>query len=52
MPSDARFRIESIPSEKRIASLIVDDLIGVSRPDIAYYGDPQEVIVLYNAQNQ
>ncbi len=48
LPSDARFRLESIPSEKRIASLVVDDLNGDGRPDIAYYGDPKELIVLYN----
>jgi hypothetical protein len=48
LPPDARFRIESIPSEKRIASLVVADLNGDGRPDIAYYGDPRELIVLYN----
>lgn len=48
LPPDARFRIESIASEKRIASLVVTDLNGDGRPDIAYYGDPKELIVLYN----
>src|SRR3974377_134915 len=48
LPPDARFRIESIPSEKRISSLAVADLNGDGRPDIAYYGDPRELIVLYN----
>jgi hypothetical protein len=48
LPPDARFRIESIASEKRISSLIVDDLNGDGRPDIAYYGEPQELIVQYN----
>jgi hypothetical protein len=48
LPPDARFRIESIPSEKRIASLVVADLNGDGRPDLAYYGDPRELIVLYN----
>ncbi len=45
---DSRFRIESIASEKRIASLVVADLNGDGRPDIAYYGDPKELILLYN----
>src|SRR5262245_52429316 len=36
LPPDARFRIDSIASEKRIASLIVADLNGDKRPDIAY----------------
>jgi FG-GAP-like repeat len=48
LPPDARFRIESIASEKRIASLAVADLNGDGRPDLAYYGDPKELIVLYN----
>jgi hypothetical protein len=48
LPADARFRIESIASEKRISSLVVADLNGDGRPDLAYYGDPKELVVLYN----
>ena len=48
LPPDARFRIDSIASEKRIACLVVADLNGDGRPDIAYYGDPKELVVLYN----
>ncbi|HYG33910.1 MAG TPA: VCBS repeat-containing protein [Clostridia bacterium] len=48
LPPDARLRIESIASEKRIASLIVTDLNGDNRPDLAYYGEPKEFVVLYN----
>jgi len=48
LPPDARFRIESIASEKRISALVVADLNGDKRPDIAYYGDPRELIVIYN----
>jgi FG-GAP-like repeat len=48
LPPDARFRIESIASEKRIAAMVVTDLNSDGRPDIAYYGDPKELIVLYN----
>jgi len=48
LPPDARFRLESIPSEKRITSLVVQDLNGDGRPDLAYYGDPRELIVQYN----
>jgi hypothetical protein len=48
LPPDARFRIESIASEKRIAAMIVEDLNSDGRPDIAYYGEPRELIVLYN----
>jgi len=48
LPPGSRFRVESIASEKRIFSLVVTDLNGDGRPDLAYYGDPKELIVLYN----
>src|SRR6266550_2872093 len=48
LPPDARFRIESIASEKRISSLVVADLNSDGKPDIAYYGEPKELVVLYN----
>jgi FG-GAP-like repeat len=48
LPPDARFRIESIASEKRISSVVLTDLNGDSRPDIAYYGEPKELVVQYN----
>jgi hypothetical protein len=48
LPPGSRFRMESIASEKRIFSLVVADLNGDGRPDLAYYGDPKELIVLYN----
>ena len=48
LPPGARFRIDSIASEKRIASLVVADLNGDGRPDLAYYGEPKELVVQYN----
>jgi len=48
LPPDARFRIDSIASEKRISSLEVADLNGDGRADIAYYGEPKELVVQYN----
>lgn len=48
LPPDARFRIDSIPSEKRISAMVVTDLNGDGRPDIAYYGEPKELVVIYN----
>jgi hypothetical protein len=48
LPPDARFRIESIASEKRISSLVVADLNGDGKPDLAYYGEPKELVVQYN----
>jgi hypothetical protein len=48
LPPDARFRIESVASEKRIAGLVVADLNEDKRPDMAYYGEPKELVVQYN----
>jgi hypothetical protein len=48
LPADSRFRVESIASEKRISSIVVEDLNGDGRPDIAYYGEPKELVILYN----
>ena len=48
LPPDARFRVESLSSEKRITSLVVADLNGDHRPDLAYYGDPKELVVQFN----
>lgn len=48
LPPDARFRIESIASEKQISSLVVDDFNGSGRPDLAYFGDPKELVIQYN----
>ena len=48
LPPDARFRIDSVASEKRIASLVVADFNNDGRPDLAYYGEPKELVVQLN----
>ncbi len=48
LPPDSRFKIDSIASEKRIATLTVADLNADGRPDLAYYGEPKELVVQYN----
>lgn len=48
LPPDARFRIDSIASEKRISALLVTDFNSDGKPDLAYYGDPKELVVQYN----
>jgi hypothetical protein len=47
LPPDSRFRIDSLASEKRISSLVVEDLNGDGRPDLAYYGEPRELIAVF-----
>jgi hypothetical protein len=48
LPPDARFHIESVASEKRIAALVVEDLNGDRLADLAYYGEPKELVVHLN----
>src|SRR5436190_20298869 len=47
LPPEARFRIESIASEKRISSLVMADLNSDGHPDLAYYGEPKELLIQY-----
>ncbi len=48
LPPDSRFRIDSIPANERIAAMDVKDLNGDGRPDIVYYGDQKDLVVIYN----
>ena len=48
LPPDARFRIDSLPADEHIAGMVVTDLNGDGRPDIAYYGDGRDLEVIYN----
>ena len=48
LPADARFRVDAIASEKRITSLAAADLNGDGRPDLAYFGEPKELILQFN----
>ncbi len=48
LPSDARFRKDSIPTDERIAAMVVADLNGDGRPDIAFYGDAKDLEIIYN----
>ncbi|HEY3931464.1 MAG TPA: VCBS repeat-containing protein [Verrucomicrobiae bacterium] len=48
LPPDARFRIDSIPTDERIGAMVVTDLNGDGKPDIAIYGDSKDLEVIYN----
>jgi hypothetical protein len=48
LPSDARFRIDSIPVDEHIAALAVTDLNGDGKPDLVFYGDEKDLEVIYN----
>ena len=48
LPPDARFRIDSIPTDERIGAMVVTDLNGDGKPDIAIYGDGKDLEVIYN----
>jgi hypothetical protein len=48
LPPGARFRIDSVPTDERIAALVVADVNSDSRPDLVYFGDAKDLIVRYN----
>jgi hypothetical protein len=48
LPPGARFRVDSLPTDERIGSLVVADLNGDGRPDLAFYGDAKDLEVIYN----
>jgi hypothetical protein len=48
LPPDSRFRIDSVPTDERIAALAAVDLNGDHRPDLVYFGDGKDLIVRYN----
>jgi len=48
LPPGARFRIDSIPVDEHIGSMVVTDLNGNGKPDIAFYGDGKDLEVIYN----
>jgi hypothetical protein len=48
VPSDRRMRTKSLPVNKEVVSIQTGDFNGDGKPDIAYYGTPAELIVVFN----
>jgi hypothetical protein len=51
IPNDANFDSRPYLTEKHVFSLEVGDLNGDGRTDMAYYGDPRELVVVYQDKN-
>jgi len=52
LPPETRFDIETIPSDTKITSLVVEDINNDGKKDIIYYGDSHELIILQNKGNR
>lgn len=48
LPSDARFRVDSVPTDERLSALAVVDVNGDGRPDLVFFGDAHDLEVIYN----
>ena len=51
VPNDARFDSRPYLTEKHVFSLELGDLNGDGRTDMVYYGDPRELVVVYQDKN-
>jgi hypothetical protein len=51
VPSDRRMRLKSVPVNKEVVSLQTGDFNGDGKADLAFYGTPAELIILYNLGN-
>ncbi len=47
VPSSRRMRLATLPVNKEVVSLQAGDFNGDGRPDLAYYGNPAELIILH-----
>jgi hypothetical protein len=48
VPSDRRMRLVSVPVNKEVVSVQAGDMNGDGKADLVFYGNPAEVVVLYN----
>lgn len=49
LPDATRFRRDSVSSVWRIANIDVGDVTGDGKPDIVFFGDPKELVIIANA---
>jgi hypothetical protein len=47
-PPGARFHIDSITTDERLASLAVQDFNGNGKPDLVFYGDGKDLEIIHN----
>ena len=48
VPNDRRMRLRSVPVNKEVLNLQAGDFDGDGQVDLAYYGTPAELVILYN----
>ena len=48
LPPGARFHIDSVPTDERVAALAVTDLNGNGKPDLIFYGDGKDLEIIHN----
>ena len=49
--NDRRMRLKSLPVNKDIVSMVAGDFNGDGKPDLAFYGTPAELTVVFNQGN-
>ena len=48
IPGDRRMRLVNVPVNKEVVSLQIGDFNGDHKPDLAFYGTPDELVILFN----
>ncbi|MGO8765888.1 MAG: FG-GAP repeat domain-containing protein [Limisphaerales bacterium] len=48
LPPGARFHIDPVPTDERVASLAVSDFSHSGRPDMVFYGDGKDLEIIHN----
>ena len=51
LANDTRLGRTTVPTEKRVTDLAVGDIDGDGQADLVYYGEPQELVVVYGGSD-